>query len=633
MTAFSNFRDALETTRGLFTFLDRQMTRVDPAHVPIYQEGLSMFTDALHQSKVTQGIIPDALEHVNAFREGQHVDLAPMAAFISMLRQSGAEAISTLFVDPLLAHSEQWLKPLQHQYTTLPAPELLQRLVGLEERDIELCRILGLPLHTLNSLRTTRLNLLFKPRMTELTEKSLAQMVHHCDAKGLKALARLLRWSGQDVASKLTSHFRAAAIQDLSAIVNSAEDHQDSVILRLADHRSMLVNLALAFEADAPAFLSGVSSATTAALSKSTNTPHHLAAFTDRYLRGELEHLPLGTAESMFSYIMSLFRCLDRKDYFVKAMAPLMMLRIMGSLSDTARERDFLTRLQKDAGNDLIQPLLQIMADTRSLFAVLPDGAALALYVLTRQATERHSDEDQDKKDQEPATLVVPPIFSERLGSMLRRYTKRFGGSREVSLMPALGFGTLEMSFPSGSFDAIVPTSCMFLLCDAREHDTLTEASERLGMEPVLFRRALQTLCFTDQRLCLLMHAGEVLHELPESFDNVKLMINPGFVLKSGTGKVVLPLAALPQKKTVVAKKLEFHPARHQQLVDACLCRLIKKADRIKEEKIISGLREELFERVEVPEDYIKKRIEEQINRDNIERDEDNTTIICWFEF
>jgi len=341
-----------------------------------------------------------------------------------------------------------------------------------------------------------------------------------------------------------------------------------------------------------------------------------LATYTDNILRKNGLKLPLDQFEAQLEKVVKLFAHLTDKDIFIESFKNFMAKRLLSEKSESIDyERCIVTKLKVNCGRTVTDSIEGMMSDLE----------------LAKDHAKKYAEHKSERSLEDPIDfdikilttsywptyksfeLSVPAEIKCCMDSFTAYYTRQQQNHhRELKWNFAMGTAIVAARLPGSGkpYDLVVSTyqMCVLYLFNYQKELTIAEVAEHMGFDEETAKKNMQSLMTPKARM--LIH------------DNGKFKVNPKF--NSPLRRVNFPVPMLEE-----SVKKERITQDRSHAVDAALVRIMKSRKQMK----LTDLRLEVVTLMQTfkPDDaLIKKRLESLIEREYMEREKNDPTIIVY---
>jgi cullin 3 len=366
----------------------------------------------------------------------------------------------------------------------------------------------------------------------------------------------------------------------------------------------------------------------------------YLAIYVDELMRSGLKGANEQEVDVMLDKSMVIFRYLQDKDVFENFFKQHLAKRLLTgkSISDEA-EKSMVAKLKTECGYQYTSKLEGMFTDMR----ISKD--TMDSYKRAAREGAAGTGDDKGKVDldvdvlttgfwpsQAAAQCNLPAAVSDAIGAFEKFYLQKHTG-RKLAWQTATGTAEIRGTFGEGrKHDLVVSTyqMCILVLFNESPTKTLKEIAEATNIPDGELRRHLISLCTPKHRILKKASKGKAIE------DDDSFTFNADFTCK--LKRVKVPLVSM--KETVkegegagemggkaVPKAVE-EDRRH--LLEAAIVRIMKSRKTLQHHDLVAEVSKQLNSRFAPDPQSIKKRIESLIEREYIERSEEDRKLYTY---
>ncbi|RYR64882.1 hypothetical protein Ahy_A03g010909 isoform A [Arachis hypogaea] len=417
----------------------------------------------------------------------------------------------------------------------------------------------------------------------------------------------------------MTEHIKETGKQ----LVNDPERLKDPVefVQRLLDEKDKydkIINFA--FNND-KSFQNALNSSFEYFINLNPRSPEFISLFVDDKLRKGLKGVSEDDVEVTLDKVMMLFRYLQEKDVFEKYYKQHLAKRLLSgkTVSDDA-ERSLIVKLKTECGYQFTSKLEGMFTDMKTsqdtmqgFYASHPelvDGPTLTVQVLTTGSWPTQSS----------VTCNLPAEMS-ALCEKFRSYYLGTHTGRRLSWQTNMGTADLKATFGKGQKHELNVSTyqmCVLMLFNNADRLSYKEIEQATEIPASDLKRCLQSLALVKGR--------NVLRKEPMSKDvgeDDAFFVNDKFsskLYKVKIGTVVAQKESEPEKQETRQRVEEDRKPQ----IEAAIVRIMKSRKQLDHNNLIAEVTKQLQSRFLANPTEVKKRIESLIERDFLERDEND---------
>ncbi|CAM8878442.1 hypothetical protein QQ045_018940 [Rhodiola kirilowii] len=614
---------ALQMIRDILMYMDR--TFIPSTHkTPVHDLGLNLWRDnIIHSSKIQPRLRNTLLDLVLRERCGEVIDRGLMRNIIKMLMDLGASVYEEDFERPFLEVSAEFYRGESQKFIECcDCGDYLKKAESRLNEEIERVS------HYLDVRSESKITNVVEKEMIEnhmlrlihMENSGLVKMLLDDKYEDLGRTYNLFRRVANGLSKirdLMTSHLRETGKQ----LVTDPEKLRDPVefVQRLLDEKDKydkIINLA--FNND-KTFQNALNSSFEYFINLNPRSPEFISLFVDDKLRKGLKGVSEEDIEIILDKVMMLFRYLHEKDVFEKYYKQHLAKRLLSgkTVSDDA-ERSLIVKLKTECGYQFTSKLegmftdMKTSQDTMQGFyanhgAELGEGATLDVQVLTTGSWPT----------QPSATCNLPPEMS-TLCEKFRAYYLGTHTGRRLSWQTNMGTADIKATFGKGQKHELNVSTyqmCVLMLFNSADRLTYKEIEQATEIPTPDLKRCLQSLACVKGK--------NVLRKEPMSKDigeDDSFFVNDKFTskfYKVKIGTVVAQKESEPEKQETRQRVEEDRKPQ----IEAAIVRIMKSRRVLDHNNIIAEVTKQLQSRFLANPVEIKKRIESLIEREFLERD------------
>jgi len=360
-------------------------------------------------------------------------------------------------------------------------------------------------------------------------------------------------------------------------------------------------------------------------LNKDTRGASSLSLYLDHLMKGDLKDVTIEDIESTVERAVSIFRHLQDKDIFENFYRIHFARRLLSGKSISQEsERQVITQLQKECGHQYTTKLAMMFSDIKQSREIMEafHGSGLA------QGHPVDLDVTVLTTGHWPGSPVpqcqLPLDVTGGRDAYQTFYNQKYGG-RKLTWQTHMGSAILKANLPLGTRDLNVSTYQMCILVLFNTHSSLTLDVIRKACEipEIEMRRHLLSLCTPKIRLVLKTSKGKGIE------DNDVFTLNTKFT--HNKRRIKVPLISTKEVVPLEVRRVpETVEEDRRHLIEAAIVRVMKARRRLTLNDLVAEVTRQLSKRFSPQPVVIKKRIESLIEREFIERDDDDRTYFSY---
>eukprot|EP01138_Halocafeteria_seosinensis_P006041 gb/GECG01006175.1/.p1 GENE.gb/GECG01006175.1/~~gb/GECG01006175.1/.p1 ORF type:complete len:910 (+),score=149.26 gb/GECG01006175.1/:1-2730(+) len=628
--------------RAIFIYLDRTFV----AHCPetdaksIWGMGVKFFKEELLSSgNKEEKTVNSFLDLVRKERQGQMINralLKDISKMFSMLEIYGKE-----LEEPLVEQSEHFFrteaqqKVEQFQKEEEPHTEVADFLQLIESRlHEEMDRVRSCLEHK-TQLKLVEIveRLMIQNHVDPIVDHGFKGLMDNDMYSDITRMHRLLEKAGEDAMKKLKQAWVDNIKKSVGKIIQEDKENRESskqIIPTLLTFKDKCDKIWIDCLSKKDLFGYGMKSAFEHVVNGRANrSAELLAKFVDSKLRSGNKQETEEEVDHILDRVIVLFRYIHGKDvfeaFYKKDLAKRLLLRRCAS---TELEKTFLQKLKTECGAaftaklegmfkdmDHSEDLMRQWASQRSLEE--RGGVEANVHVLTSSHWPSY-----------PAmeALILPSVLKKCTDAFEEFYLSKFSNNRRLYWQHSLEHVTLRAFFPHGKKELEVSLFQALVLL-LYNNSRVIENGDKLdfktiksdtGMEDAELRRTLQSLACGRVKVLTKESKGKDVQE-----DDV-FAFNKEFKAKL----IRLKINTVQVKETKEEQKEtnERVYREREHMIDAAVVRIMKSRQTITHRELMSETMHALSSLFSAESSAIKKRIESLIERDYMERDEEDSS-------
>lgn len=619
----------MKRIRQIFLYLDRKyiVHGGNPHARSFWDMGLNLFRNHFSTAAdVQNNTVHSLLNLIDRERDGNAVDNSIIKNLLDMFTAIGT--YENAFEKPFLAATDAYYrKESSRLLAILDVPAYLQhaekRIHQESQRALQ-----NLAARTCNPLVSTVEKRVVSDHVVALLDAGFNSM---CDADrriDLKRCFAVLARANDHMTSEYVSAHELMRlrlmdyVKSVGRIIVMDKSKDQEMVQSLLHLKSRLDTLVSFSFAGTESFGNAVNSAFESFVNGRENKPAELIAkFVDSILRTGNKGFSEEQLESTLDKALTLFRFIDGKDVFEafynKDLAKRLLYEKSASLD---LEKNMISKLKAECGPqftskleamfrdvDASKDLMQSFRSHEDSRSRLGSGVELNVYVLEAARWPLST---------QPSDVKLPQALMDYQEVFKRFYLTKHSG-RKLAWQHVDGACTVKACFPNGIkilLLSLYQTIVMVLFNDADEI-SYSDVADATGIEEQPLKRTLLSLACGKVRVLKKRPKG------PEVASTDCFAFNKHFTSK----QTKLKINAIQMKETVednTATTEKVFQERNYQ-IDAAIVRIMKARRTIEHTSLLSEICNQL--RFPLKPGDVKKRIESLIEREYLERDEDNT--------
>ncbi|XP_015916458.1 cullin-4B [Parasteatoda tepidariorum] len=603
--------------RSIFLFLDRTYILQTPGIISLWDMGLDMFrVNILSNSIIQTRTVEGLLLIIGQERNGQTVDRSLLKNLLRMLLD--LQIYQEVFEIHFLKTTEElYAAEGQRLMQELEVPLYLKHVDRRLNEEWE--RLLQyLDQATKKPLIQCVEKQLIGEHLTAILQKGLDQLLTERRIPDLKLMYDLFSRVKNGL-PQLCSHFNQYIKKQGKVIVSNPEKDKTMVqeLLEFKDEMDVIVNQC--FQKNEK-FLNTLKEAFENFVNQRPNKPAELIAkFLDVKLRAGNKESTEEELEMLLDKIMVLFRYIHGKDVFEAFYKKDLAKRLLvGKSASVDAEKSMLSKLKQECGaafTSKLEGMFKDMEISKELMIAfkqhlvnvkMPASIDMTVNVLTMGYWPSY-----------PPIEVQMPTYMIKYQEVFKKFYLNKHSGRKLSWQPSLGYCVLRATFPNGNKELQVSLfqALVLLLFNKKDSYSFEEIKQSTAIEDGELKRTLQSLACGKAR---------VLHKNPRGKDvedDDKFLYNSDFKNKLYRIKINQIQMKETQEEQSITQERVFQDRQYQ--IDAAIVRIMKTRKTSSHNMLITELYEQL--KFPVKPSELKKRVESLIDRDYLQRDQENT--------
>ncbi|GKB31515.1 cullin-3A-like protein [Tanacetum coccineum] len=621
---------ALQMIRDILLYMERTFIP-STQKTPVHELGLKLWRDNIVHSIKIQTRLKDTLAEIVQKERGGEVisSRGVMRNIVRMLTDLGHSAYEEAFENPFLAVSADFYRAeSQLLIESCDCGEYLKKAEKLLNEEIKrVSHYLG----ARSKVKITNVmeKVVIESHMTRLVNMENSGLVamllddKYDDLGRMYNLFRRVPNGLTVIRDAMTSHLREFGSQlmcDPERLKNPLDFIQ--CLLDEKDKHDKIINVA--FNND-DMFQKVVSSSFEYFINLNTRSPEFVSLFVDDKLRKVLKWVSEEDVEIVLDKVLMLFRYLEEKDVFEKYYRQHLAKRLLyaNSVSEDA-ERSFILKLKAQCGQVFTSNLEGMFLDIKTsddtmqgFYAAmgheLGDGPALAVRVLTIGSWPTQS----------TAACNLPPEIL-RVCNKFKAYYLGAHNGRRLTWQTSLGSAVLKATFGSGRKHELHVSTyqmCVLMLFNNGDGLSYREVEQATEIPTSDLKRCLKILaCAKHKNVLTKEPASEEIGEEDTFFFNEKFASKH---FKVDIGAMVVEMESESEKKET---KQKVEKDRKPQ-IEAAIVRIMKARQVLDHNNLVAEVTKLLQTRFLPNPADIKKRVEDLILRDFLERDQNDRNL------
>lgn len=609
--------------------------------VHIYQLGLNLWRDRVVRAPILRGRISSTLlAAVTRERNGDMIDRTLMRSVTMMLVDLGRDVYQDEFEREYLQQAnEAYQAEAQELLSTCDCATYLRHAERRLLEESERCQSY---MDASTDAKVARVveTCLIERQMHALMELDGSGLVAMVEAESIEDLSRMYSLfrrvpGGLDaLRAAMGAHIRSTG----KALVQDPEKQKVPVefVQQVLNLKAKFDDINLnAFQKD-KRFQHTLNSAFEQFLNLINRAPEFISLFMDDQLRKGLRGLPEVEAESVMNAVMMLFRYLQEKDVFEKYYKQHLAKRLMsGRAASDDAERSLLAKLKTECGYQFtskLESMLNDMNTSRDTMAQYKSScgsgtSGAASSSSSASAPPFHSEGDIDLSvqvlttgswpTQSVAHCILPPAM-ERCCAHFQAFYLRAHSGRKLTWQTNMGTVEIRATFGKGKRHELnvstYQAAVLELFNDSAEL-SFDDIHAATAIPTADLKRSLQSLACLRGKQILLKKPMSKEVEATDMFS-----ANNSFTSKLFKVKVATISAAKEDEVANLETRQKVEEDRKPQ-IEAAVVRIMKARRVADHHTIVAEVTRQLSDRFLPNPTVVKKRIENLIEREFLERD------------
>lgn len=673
------YKMSLGHVRDIFMYLDRTYIR-DLSVRTVYKLGIYLFKEmVVYDEIIAKRLIGMLLDKIDNERNGGTIDTQLIKSITRMLAELGDDDESSyaiycdFFENDFLGRTSQfYARESQLFFAESSCQEYLKKAAKrIEEEKFRVNHFLDdRSLAKVQTVVENELIAKYMKRLIEMENSGFIWMLRNNKVYDLRLMYSLFRNvpGGEDI---LRNYLKKEILERGHSLVADTDSVKDTVpvvesLLKLKEKCDRILNIAFTLSPHhAPTangqdkedststsamedtvitnaegftdpvpekkFINAVNEAFERFLHTFTRAPEYLSLYIDKLLRQDFKSRPEDEIEIQLQSVMTLFRYLHEKDAFERYYKLHLTKRLLhGKSASVDAETSFISKLKNECGYVYTGKMEQMFADINT------SGETMTAYHLYVTDNADVLDIPDIELDVRVLTTVSWPIQSGPPCSMpsditrLREafakfYDCKFSG-RKLTWQPALGTVELKARFGGNAREhRLCVTSyamCVLLLFNSVDCLTYEEIAELTGIPKPDLIRTLQSVSLAKYRVLI----REPKRKDGDIISTDRFRFNDDFKCKLHRVKIQMVSARKESEAEQQKTRIRIDDDR-KPLIEAAIVRVMKQHKTLDHNMLISEVVKLVSPRFVPDPSDIKKRIESLVDREFLEREEDQHAV------
>lgn len=644
--------------RDILMYMDKN--HVKPANMPlVYDMGLELYRDKVIRSPkhpIQAQLTSVLLDQIKMERKGEQIDRSAIKAAVDMLVElydnEKKENVYVVDFEPqyLETSSAFYLVESQALLAECDAPEYMRKIEKRMNEEYNRTR------HYLSPVTESKIRNIVETQLITNHAKTIMEMENSglrpmLAASAIDDLSRMYKLFSRvpEGLNEMRSYIKNYVLE-LGGLINAKVDNTNEAskkdkdggdnekpasntsgslytalrwvqdILELQEKFDKIIEFAVLKD---KSFQTAINEAFETFINENTRSPEYISLFIDENLKKGLKGKTEEEVDNILDHTITLFRFIREKDVFERYYKQHLARRLLfgRSVSDDA-ERSMITKLKVECGYQFTTKLegmfndIRISADTVLAYKDYLEASGLEKPKIDMSATILTSTFWPMSAATSPK-WIMPPDITVACQSFEKFYYGRHNG-RRLTWQPNMGTADIKANFNTKRHELNVSTYGMAILLlfnDVTEGNFLTasDIQAQTDVNDADLKRTLQSLACGKYKVLIKDPKGKEVDPQDKFFLNVNF---------------TCPLARI--KIQTVATKVETETERkstHEKVdklrkhqIEAAIVRIMKDRKTMDHNLLIAEVVKQLSNRFNPSPQMIKKRIEELIDREYLER-------------
>ncbi|KAI9284801.1 Cullin [Umbelopsis sp. AD052] len=645
--------------RDILMYMDKK--HVKPANMPlVYDMGLELFRDKVIRSQkhpIQAQLTAVLLDQIKMERRGEQIDRSAIKAAVDMLvelyDQDKRENVYVVDFEPhfLETSSAFYLVESQALLAECDASEYMRKIEKRMNEEYNRTR------HYLSPVTEPKIRNIVETQLITNHAKTIMEMENSglrpmLAASAIEDLSRMYKLFSRvpEGLNEMRTYIKNYVLELgnlINAKVDSANDttkpkEKDGAgagdkpgsttgslytalrwvqdILELQEKFNKIIDFAVLKD---KSFQTAVNEAFETFINANPRSPEYISLFIDENLKKGLKGKTEEEVDNILDHTITLFRFIREKDVFERYYKQHLAKRLLfgRSVSDDA-ERSMITKLKVECGYQFTTKLegmfndIRISADTVSAYKDYLDASGIEKPKIDMASTILTSTFWPMSASTSPK-WIMPAEITDACQSFEKFYYGRHNG-RRLTWQPNMGTADIKASFNTKRHDLNVSTYGMAILLLFNEVPdeqclTTSDIQAQTDINDIDLRRTLQSLACGKYKVLIKEPKGKEVDTTDKFYLNVNFTC-PLARIKIQT--VATKVETESERKTTHEKVDKLR--KHQ--IEAAIVRIMKDRKTMDHNLLIAEVVKQLSNRFNPSPQMIKKRIEELIDREYLER-------------
>ena len=645
---YERHKKSFSIIREILMHLDRSNAK-QRQYKSTYELGLDSWRiQVVRRPVILSRMISTILEMIENERNGEISDVMLTRSIVVMLVDLGAEVYIKDFETPFLEATKNYYeREAASLIDTLNSPEYLQHAEKRLKQEVDRVEAY---LH-----KTTG------PKLAEVVENrvvachaqtlidSSTGAIHIFENGNYEDLERMYRLFVKVkcidcLKTAFSSYVKDLGVKIVDTAAGNLQDGADSLVCSLLDLRHKCDEMLTKGLNSDKGFSQALNNAFEFFVNKNPRSPEYISLFMDSKLRKGSKGGTEEEVEESLEHAIVLFRYLSEKDLFEKYYKQHLAKRLLnGKSSSDDLERSLLSKLKVECGYQFTSKLENMFNDIRTSremmaeFKSWQDGE--------QGAHEAHEAQDRDQREA-PSSSVDLSVQVLTTGAwpangqsacniprnlvlcceQFKEFYNTAHSGRKLAWQTNMGTAEIPATFGEKKHEISCSTHQMIVLMLLNDAESLTyrEIAEHSGIPDAELKRVMQSMTIVKGK--------NVLKKTPDYTDSKDIAmddafsVNDSFSSKLYKVKIGTSAASRESDAGAIETREKVEEDRRPQ-IEAAVVRLMKSRKVLHHNDVIASVTQQLSNRFAPSPAAIKRRIESLIEREYLERDQNDRNL------
>jgi len=600
---------------------------------PVYERGMKLWMlQVLKNSKIKERMIKQALDSIHRERMGEDIDRNAIRKLTQMYMEISKEAYIGDFESRLLSSTRTFFQTSSQEFlSTNSVPDYLKKAQMWIDDEKKRADSYMDP-----SSKSKLLEVVYDEVLT-------VHLQHLVDPAGCDAMLQDEKWPDLGRMYKMFTYIKAVGLPKLCEVLKDYIDREGMAFIKdpaktgdavvyiegLLALKNKYANLVDEHFHKDKKFTQAFNAAFEHFINENNRSPEFLSLYVDHQMRKGLKGVTDEEADQLLDHALSFFRFMQEKDMFEKYYKQHLARRLLGGKrADDDHEGTFLAKLKAECGVHFIAKMEGMFNDTRQTDEMMEafreevgescSGIDLTVNVLTTGSWPISASPN----------IVLPRQVMEACKVFEEFYFRRHSG-RKLTWQLSMGSADIKAYFPKKRYTINVPTYMVAILMLFNETPTLSyqQIRDATQIEQKELDRQLATLVQGKAKL-LHRNGGVAVSKGSggkEKFeDGDEFRVNEKFTNSHTKVKIQVSKTTSGERDPGQSRQVFLEDRKHE--IDAAVVRIMKARRMVHHNTLVTEVISSLTNRFKPDPRDIKKRVEYLIEREFLERGDDNKT-------